>query len=122
MNFLPELRHLLLLLLVLSIQVLIVPVQMIKIICLLLQLLVNLSASAVFPVFLLSEFLLEPFNLCFRHSSQLFLLLQHFFFLLLKPVISLVSLLQILFCPTEIINSLPLFVFCRFLQVTFLGS
>ena len=75
MNFLLKLCHLLLMLLELRIQVLILLVQMIKIIYLLLQLLVDLSASVVFPVFLLSEFLLEPFNLCFRHSPQLVLFL-----------------------------------------------
>ena len=60
MDFLPELYHLLLLFLVPHLQVLVVPVQMIKIIGLLLQLLVNLPASAFFPVLLLMELFLEP--------------------------------------------------------------
>ena len=87
MDFLPELDHLLLLFLVFHLQVLVVPEQMMKIISLLLQVLVELPVSAVFSVLLLMEFLLEPFDLCVRHSSQLILLLQHFFFFLLKPVI-----------------------------------
>ena len=57
MNFLPKLHHLLLLFLVLRIHELVVPVQVVKIIGLLLQLLVELSASAVLPILLLPEFL-----------------------------------------------------------------
>ena len=76
MDFLQELYHLLLLSvlfsdqhLVLRIQMLTVPVQRVKIICLLLQLLVDQAASAGLPVFLLPEFWLEPFYLRLRHPS-----------------------------------------------------
>ena len=83
MDLLPELYQLVLLFLVFHLQMLVVPEQMNKVIGLLLQLLVDVPASAVFPVLLMVKFLLEPIDLCIRHSSQLILLLQHFFFFLL---------------------------------------
>ena len=51
-----ELRHLPLLLLMFRIEELVVPVQVIKIVGLLLQLLVELPSSTVLPILLLSEF------------------------------------------------------------------
>ena len=118
MNFLSDLYHLLLLsvtfgdqLLVLCVHMLIVPMQVVKIICLLLQPLVDLAASAVFPVLLLPKFFFEPFYLHFRHPSEFVFLLQHLSFLLLKPVICLVSFPHILFCPAEILSSPSLFFF-----------
>ena len=75
MHFLSELRHLFLLFLVLRIQELIVSVQVVKIIGLLVQLLVELPASAVFPIFLLPEFFLDPFYLCFCHPPEFLLFL-----------------------------------------------
>ena len=99
-----------------------IPVQPIKILCFLFQLLVDQTASTVLSILLLLEFFLESLDLYFRRALEFALFLQESFFFFLHPVICLVTFSQAFLCSAEVVNRLPLFLLRRFFQFSLAGS